>query len=101
VNEGELRVFDAPASSRYEARFGDRLAGFAEYEALPGRLIFTHTKVLPEFEGGGVGSRLAAEALGDARRRNLRITPECPFFSAYIRRHPQYADLVFQPDQPG
>ncbi len=56
--------------------------------------MFTHTEVFPEFEGKGVGSRLATGALDDVRARGLKLTPQCPFISAYIKRHPAYADLV-------
>jgi uncharacterized protein len=90
----EIRIADNPAERRYEAHVGDRLAGFAEYRAVPGRIVFIHTEVLPEFEGHGVGSRLAAGALDDVRARGLGMTPKCPFIAAYVRRHPQYADLI-------
>ncbi len=90
----EIRIADNPAERRYEAHVGDRLAGFAEYRAMPGGIVFIHTEVLPEFEGRGVGSRLAAGALDDVRARGLGMTPKCPFIAAYVRRHPQYADLV-------
>ena len=90
----EIRIADNPAERRYEAHLGERLAGFAEYRAMPGRIVFIHTEVLPEFEGRGVGSRLAAGALDDVRARGLGMTPKCPFIAAYVRRHPQYADLI-------
>jgi len=90
----EISIADNPAERRYEAHLGERLAGFAEYRAMPGRIVFIHTEVLPEFEGRGVGSRLAAGALDDVRARGLGMTPKCPFIAAYVRRHPQYADLI-------
>jgi predicted GNAT family acetyltransferase len=93
----EIRIADNRAAGRYEAQVGDRLAGFAEYEALPGHVVFTHTKVLPEFEGRGVGARLASSALEDVRARGLTMTPQCPFIAAYVARHPAYADLIGDP----
>ena len=33
-------------------------------------------------------------ALDDIRARGLRLVPFCPFVRSYIRRHPDYADLV-------
>jgi hypothetical protein len=45
-------------------------------------------------EGQGIGSRLAAGALDDIRGRGLTIVPLCPFVSAYLARHSEYADLV-------
>ena len=89
-----VRVADAPERARYEVLVDDRLAGFAQYRVAPGRLIFTHTEVDPAFEGRGLGSRLAKAALEDTRARGLRATIKCPFIGDYIRRHPEYADLV-------
>jgi uncharacterized protein len=91
-----VHVVDNSAELRYEARLADRVVGIAEYE-LPGPggpITFVHTEVLPDVEGMGIGSRLARGALDDVRRRGLRMVLECPFITAYVRRHPEYADLI-------
>ena len=80
--------------SRYEIRVGDELAGFAEYHLRPGKITFTHTEIADEFEGKGMGSKLAVAALDGARADGLLVTPLCPFIAAYIRRHPAYLDIV-------
>lgn len=90
----DLTVVDNPEESRYEARIGDELAGLTVYETAPGRVIVVHTEVEPQFEGRGVGSRLAAAVLDDLRARGLGVTPRCPFVAAFIRHHPEYADMV-------
>ena len=89
-------VVDNPGESRYEARLADRVVGIAEYElpAPGGPITFVHTEVLPDVEGMGIGSRLARGALDDVRGRGLRMVLECPFITAYVRRHPEYADLI-------
>ncbi len=92
--EHELRIVDAPENGRYEAFMGDRLAGLVAYRLRAGQVVFLHTEVLPAFEGRGIGSRLAAGVLDDARVRGLAVIPRCPFIAAYIRRHPEYADLA-------
>ena len=53
-----------------------------------------HTDVAPKWEGKGVGSTLVQGALDDVRARGLKVQPICPFVAAYIRRHPEYQDLV-------
>ena len=96
VRDAEILVEDNPEESRYEARIGDRVIGIAEYE-LPddrGPITFVHTEVLPDVEGLGVGSRLAREALDDVRRRGLKLIADCPFISAYLKRHRDYDDLI-------
>jgi predicted GNAT family acetyltransferase len=87
-------VTDVPEEWRYEGRIDDRLVGFVTYQRTSGTITFLHTEVLPGSEGGGVGGRLARSVLDDARARGLRVRPICPFIAAYIRRHPEYADLV-------
>jgi uncharacterized protein len=93
----ELVVLDNPVESRYEARLGDRVLGIVDYELGPDDdgIVLIHTEVAPDAEGMGIGSRLAKGALEDVRARGLRLTVECPFITAYLRRHAgEYADLV-------
>ena len=98
AGSASARVGRNDTQSRYEIRIGDQVAGFAEYHEDGKRVRFTHTVVEAEFEGQGVGSRLAAFALDDARSRGLKVEPQCSFIAAYVARHQkEYADLVAQP----
>ena len=87
-------VIDNPEASRYELHDGNTLAGVAEYQLRRDSIIFTHTKVSDAYEGQGAGSHLARGALDDVRRRGLRVVARCPFIASWIRRHPDYADLL-------
>jgi predicted GNAT family acetyltransferase len=69
-------------------------AGAAFYLLDGHRVVFTHTEVPAELEGHGVASALVQWALDDVRRRNLRAVPRCPYVRTWLRRHPEYADLV-------
>ena len=94
----EIDVADAPENSRYEARIGGELAGFADYVLREGRIVFTHTEVDDAFEGQGVGSALARGALDDVRRSGDRdVVAMCSFIKGWIDKHPDYADLVADP----
>jgi predicted GNAT family acetyltransferase len=90
----DLRLSDNVSEQRFEAHLTEQLAGFSEYRLSPGRIVFFHTLVEPAFEGAGIGSRLVRYELDDARARGLTVTPRCPFVRAFIKRHPEYADLV-------
>ncbi len=57
--------------------------------------LLPHTEVPPALEGHDVGSSLVKQSLDDIRSQNLEIIPTCPFVVAYIRRHPEYEDMVF------
>ena len=89
-------VVDVPEASQYELRIGDRRVGIAAYHRRQNsnRITFTHTEIDESCEGHGFGSRLAAAALADARRRGLEVLPLCPFMSHYIGTHPEEQDLV-------
>jgi hypothetical protein len=82
------------AAHRYEIASDGQLAGFAEYNVLTDALLFTHTEILPAFEGQGLGSRLARHALDDVRAQGKHAIPVCQFIAAFIRKHPEYQDLV-------
>jgi len=82
------------AQQRYEISVDGELAGFVQYRAKPGLIALIHTEVDDRFEGQGLGGRLIAHALDDARARGLAVLPFCPFANAYIQRHPEYVDLV-------
>ena len=82
---------------RYELTLNGVTAGYAEFRTTPGRIIFTHTVVLPEYEGRGLGSRLAKFVLDDAVARGERIVPRCPFIAAYLREHAGYEASVDWP----
>ena len=90
----DVEVRDAPERERYEVTAGGELAGFASYRSRPGLIAFIHTEVDEAHEGEGLGSKLIAFALDDARARGLEVLPFCPFVTAYLQRHPEYVDLV-------
>jgi len=90
----EVVVVDAPERGRWEARIGDVVAGFAVYRREGGIVEFVHTEVAPEFEGRGIGGALARTSLDAARRDGLRVVASCPFYAAWIGKHPDYQDLL-------
>lgn len=100
--DDELTIRDEPEVSRYTAWLGDEPAGFVEYRLLPGRRILLHTEVPPAFEGHGIAGELARFVLDAARAAGTRVTPKCPFISAWLERHPEYDDIVTRrPDPAG
>lgn len=93
-----VEVADAPEAKRYEARVdgASAVAGFAQYIRTDELVAFVHTEVAPEYEGKGVGSALVRSSLDEARSAGLRVLATCPFYAAWISRHPEYRDLAYQ-----
>jgi predicted GNAT family acetyltransferase len=89
-----IAVQDNPGESRYELLLDEHVVGEVLYRSAPDHVVLLHTEVLPSLEGRGLGARLVVGALDDIRARGLHVVPFCPFVRAYIRRHPEYADLV-------
>ena len=95
----EIAVVDNPALDRFEARAPDgTVLGFAAYVRQPGVVVFTHTEVAEAAEGRGVGGTLAGGALDAVDASNQGVVPFCPFIRAWIRRHPDYRELVRRAD---
>lgn len=87
-------ILDNPQKQRFEADLGDESVGIAKYELRRGKIIFTHTEVPAAHEGQGIGSALIRFALAEARERRLQVVPLCPFFAAYIEKHPAEQNLL-------
>jgi hypothetical protein len=90
----EPTVVHVPEASRYELRSGDRMIGEVAYRRRNGQIALIHTEVDEALEGRGLGGRLVAAALDDARREGLEVVPLCPFVSYYVAQHPEYRDLI-------
>ena len=71
------------------------------YREAAGKVTLIHTEVAPELQGRGIADTLARAALDDARQRRLLVRPLCPFVQAFMKRHPEYADLAAPPAPPG
>jgi predicted GNAT family acetyltransferase len=89
-----VEVTDNAGAGRYEVSVDGEPAGGAYYRLEDDRIVFTHTEIDPAHEGQGLGGGLARGALDDVRGRGLAVVPLCPFIAGWIRRHPDYADLV-------
>ena len=88
-----MDVTDNRGESRYELPT-DAGPAIAAYQLSGDTITFTHTVVPEGAEGHGVGSRLIAGALADARTRGLKVVPQCAFVRAYLAKHPDAATLV-------
>ncbi|HZZ52997.1 MAG TPA: GNAT family N-acetyltransferase [Trebonia sp.] len=87
-------VTDDQEQSRYELRVAGELAGFLTYKRRGEQISLNHTEVEPAFQGRGLATHLARFSLDDARKRDLAVLPSCPYIRSWIRKHPEYADLV-------
>ena len=90
----EVTVEHDIPSSRYVLLVDGRPSGFVAYVRSRGEVRLTHTEVDPSEGGKGLGTALVRRALDDLRASGELVVAQCPFVAAFIRMHPEYADLV-------
>jgi len=93
-------VANNPGASRYELLIDGQVAGIADYSVEGDVIVFPHTEIDAARRGKGLGAVLVRGALEDVRARGLKLTVECEFIAAYLKRHRRdWADLLpVQPD---
>lgn len=84
------------ATSRFEIELEGQVVGFALYTDDPdsGVRELHATEVDPNHQGQGLAGRLIGEALQSTRAAGLKVDPVCPYVAAYVKRHPEYQDLL-------
>ena len=87
---------DNTEEHRFEVAVDGTMAGFTEYRDEAGVRTFPHTEVKEEFGGRGLAKAVIQFGLDTSRRQGLQVVPLCPAVAGFIRRNPDYLDLVPQ-----
>jgi len=82
-----VAVNDNRAANRFELVMDGQVA-FLTYDRSHDALVFLHTEVPESLRGRHLGDVLVKAGLDAARREGLRVVAQCPFVSAYLRKHP-------------
>ncbi|MEW6286875.1 MAG: GNAT family N-acetyltransferase [Chloroflexota bacterium] len=90
-----LQIVHNPAEQRFETVIEGKLCKL-DYLQDGNRFVITHVGVHPSLRGQGIAGKIVEAALQYARQNSLRVIPMCSYAAAYIRRHPEYADLTKQ-----
>jgi predicted GNAT family acetyltransferase len=67
---------------------------FLEYRLYHNDIALIHTSVPESLNGKGIASALAEYALDWARTHNKKVKVYCPFVATYLKRHPEYTDII-------
>jgi predicted GNAT family acetyltransferase len=67
---------------------------YADYRRQGERLYIDYVFSPVPLRGTGASGRLMAAVAGEARARGLSITPICGYAAAWLRRSPEFRDLV-------
>jgi uncharacterized protein len=67
---------------------------YLDYETTDGTMHITHTVVPDAIGGRGIAGHLVRVALDHAREEGWKVRPVCSYAEAWMRRHPEYAELA-------
>ena len=79
--------------SRFEVLLPEG-TGFLRYRIDSDTMHLLYVEVPPEARGHGVAGELSHAALEFAKERGLKVIPVCSYVVAYLRRHPEYSEMV-------
>jgi predicted GNAT family acetyltransferase len=84
---------DNTAQRRYELAVDGHTA-YADYRR-DGATVFINYVFAPEeLRGTGAAGRLMQDIVERARGEDLKIVPICGYAVAWLRKHPEYKDLI-------
>jgi uncharacterized protein len=92
-----LKIFNNRERQQFQATIDGEVASL-EYRLHDGVIVLMHTEVPEKLGGHGIGTALAEFALKYARKDNLPVKVYCPFVLTYLKRHPEYEDLIAKTD---
>ena len=91
----DIMIADNASRQRLEAVVDGELS-VLEYRIDGVTLVIRHTEVPEALTGRGIASALMKHAFDSARERGMRVAPRCAYAETWVRRHPEYADLVLE-----
>lgn len=90
------QIRDNTELGQYELEVNGKIA-FVTYRRSKSATVLVHTEVPESLREHGVGSRLIKGVLEMMRAEGRKIAVICHFIAGYIRKHPEYQDLLAAP----
>ena len=88
-----MDIVDNVSARRFETTVEGHLC-VLDYRVRGRTLALDHAGVPPQVGNRGIAAALTRFALNAARERGMDVEPNCSYVAAWIRRNPEYADLV-------
>lgn len=89
----ELNIINNEKEHQFEAKVENEIA-YIYYSVKEDILQILSTQVPKNLEGKGIAAALTKFALEYARANNLLVQPICSYTVAYMKKHPEYNDLL-------
>ena len=88
-----MEVIHQPAAQEFSVEV-DGHVGVLDYDLHGSTMTITHTLVPEAIGGRGVAAELTRVALDTARANGWKVVPMCSYAAVFLRRHPEYNDLL-------
>lgn len=88
---------DVPAERRFEQGFaaeGEIRTVWADYGVRGDERIILHVEADPGLRGTGAAGRFMQALAEHARAEALTLIPHCSYAVAWLKRHPEYEDVL-------
>ncbi|MGV9010835.1 GNAT family N-acetyltransferase [Brevundimonas sp.] len=89
---------DVRAENRFEQGFvdpnGQTQTVFADYAIQGDSRIILHVEADPALRGTGAASTFMRALSEHARSEQLKLAPRCSYAVAWLKRHPEFADIL-------
>ncbi|MFZ2749240.1 MULTISPECIES: GNAT family N-acetyltransferase [Actinomycetes] len=100
IEAEKVTITDNKEAGVYELWVDGQTAAGLLYNEAGTRVTILATAVFPKFRGKGIAGNLLGGVLDLLRAEGRTATLTCPFATAFVHSHPQYADVV-DPTFPG
>lgn len=82
-------------AKRYELEY-EGITAFIDFKknASSRRIYLVHTEVPEEFRNQGLAEKLVLKSLNDVKDMGWDLMPLCPYIVTYLKRHPEWVDIV-------
>lgn len=91
---GETTIDHRPGQGRFVATIDGAEAGECVYRRDGARMQIVHTEVDPALQGRGIAAALVDAAVAHAREQRWQVVPLCSYVRAWLRRHPEAAEVL-------
>ena len=88
-----LLIVRRDSHSRFETEIEGLLA-VIDYRIQGQQVLLSSVRVPPALEGRGVAAALTRAALEWAREQSMTVVPICSYVVAWLKRHPEFNDLL-------
>ena len=95
IDLDQIDVTHNPEKNRFETTIDGKLSKL-DYLQNGSNFVITHVGVHPDLRGQGVAGKIVEAGIAYARENSFRVVPMCSYAAAYIRRHPEHAELTKQ-----